>query len=59
MESCNRPNKGVRLVNYTVRDYLDNEMGMAYDLKMVSPLSVTVNANIWQDYRGVVRICVW
>lgn len=25
---------------------------MAQDLYSVSPLSVTVNANIWQDYRG-------
>ena len=25
---------------------------MAEDLSEVSPLSVTVNANIWQDYRG-------
>ncbi|XP_065885607.1 cathepsin O-like [Dysidea avara] len=49
---ANLPQKGVRLLNHTVKDYLDNEKGMAYDLNLVSPLSVTVNANIWQDYRG-------
>jgi len=52
-----RPNQGVQLINYTVRDYIDNELNMAEDLSNVSPLSVTVNANIWQDYRGEVTSC--
>lgn len=47
-----RANHGVQLLNYTVKDYIYNELGMAQDLQLVSPLSVTVNANIWQDYRG-------
>lgn len=47
-----RPNHGVQLLDYTVKDYIHNELGMAQDLSLVSPLSVTVNANIWQDYRG-------
>lgn len=51
--SCNtRPHQGVQLIQYTVKDYIDNEQHMAADLFLVSPLSVTVNANIWQDYRG-------
>ena len=47
-----RPTHGVQLLNYTVKDYIYNEPSMAQDLQQVSPLSVTVNANIWQDYRG-------
>lgn len=46
------PNQGVQLVASSMHDYINNERGMAAQLSSVSPLSVTVNANIWQDYRG-------